>query len=103
MFNCHGRQGGNRSVEYQNAYNVARYLSKKLDVLYWQINRGSLLWRIMEDIDKKGWIHVNRKVPTNSIKEGKTMWVWKYDVLLCIWFTFKCHIHILIHLLHHVY
>ena len=78
-----------------------RYISIKLAVSYWQIKRGSLFQRGMEDMVNKGWIRVNRKVPADSIKEGKTMWVWKYDILLCIIFTFQYHIHVLVYLLHY--
>ena len=46
----------------------AQYLSNKLVVLYCQINRGRLLRRDMEDIDKKSWICVDKKVPEYSIK-----------------------------------
>ena len=117
VFNRHGGRGGRRSVEYQNDYNVVttvvnggdmklekllRYLYKKLAVFHRQINRGHLLRRYIYDIDKKGWIRVNRKLPTDSIKEGKTMWFWKYDILLCILFTFQYHMHVLIYLLHYI-
>ena len=48
--------------------NIVWYLSKKLDVLYRRIQRGSLLRRDMEDMDNKDWICVNGKVPAYSIK-----------------------------------
>ena len=30
------------------------------------------------------------------------MWFWKYDILLCILFTFQYHMHVLIYLLHYI-
>ena len=58
--------------------------------------------RDMEDMDNKGWIHINIKVPANPIKEGKTMWVWKYDILLCVLFTFQSNMHLLVYLLYYI-
>ena len=55
--------GGDMTLE-----KPAQYLSNKLVVLYCQINRGRLLRRDMEDIDKKSWICVDKKVPEYSIK-----------------------------------
>ena len=116
MFNRHEGQVGCWSAEDKIAYNVvmkevnggdmnseklAQYLSKKLDVSYRQIKRERLLRQDMKDMDKKGWICVNRKMPADYIKEGKTILVWKYDTLLCIVFTFQYHIHVLIYLLHY--